>query len=106
MEVDIQVQSISVNPKKSSTTGKSITICSNNIKFVCIKKVVLGSYHQGNLKYGETAGIQCTSNAFIAVCFSAVKNVSIWKSWDLGFILDQGGHFNEVFKSLLCTSCR
>ena len=43
-----------------------------------------------NLKYGETAAIQCTSNAFIAVCFAAVKNVLIWKSWDLDFILDQG----------------
>ena len=31
LEVDIQVESISVNPKKSSTTGKSIIICSNNI---------------------------------------------------------------------------
>ena len=49
-----------------------------------------------NLKYGETAAIQCTSNAFIAVCFAAVKNVLIWKSWDLDFILDQG----EIFKSL------
>ena len=55
-----------------------------------IKNAVLGSHHQGNLKYGETAGIQCTSNAFISVCFSAVKNVSILKSWDLDFILDQG----------------
>ena len=90
-EVDIQVESISVNPKKSSATGKSINFCSNNIrKFVFIKKAVLGSYHQGNIKYGETAGIQCTRNAFIAVCFSAVKNVSIWKSWDLDFVLDQG----------------
>ena len=59
-------------------------------KSVSIKNAVLGSYHQGNLKYGETAGIQCTSNTFIAVCFSAVKNVSILKSWDLDFILDQG----------------
>ena len=79
-EVDIQVESISVNLKQLSSTGKSVTIWSNNIrKSVWIKKAVLGSYHQGNLKYGETAGIQSTSNAFIAVCFDAVKNVSIWK---------------------------
>ena len=57
-EVDIQIESISVNSKKSSTTGKSINICSNNMrKSVCIKKAVLESYHQGNLKYSETAGI-------------------------------------------------
>ena len=78
LEVDIQVESILVNPKKLSTTGKSINICSNNIrKSVWIKKAVLGSYHHGNLKYDKTAGIQCTSNALIAVCFSAVKNVSV-----------------------------
>ena len=98
-EVDIKVESISVNLKKSSTTGKSINICSKNIKkSVCIKKAVLGSHYQGILKCGEAAGIQCTSNAFIAVCFSAVKNVSVWKSWDIDFILDQGRHFTEVFK--------
>ena len=98
-EIDIKVESISVNLKKSSTIVKSINICSKNIrKSVCIKKAVLGSHHQGILKYREAAGIQCTSNAFIAVCFSAVKNVSVWKSWDIDFILDQGGHFNEVFK--------
>ena len=57
-EADIQIESISVNSKKSSTTGKSINICSNNMrKSVCIKKAVLESYHQGNLKYSETAGI-------------------------------------------------
>ena len=68
---------------------KSTNICSKNIrKHVCIKKAVLGFNHHVNLKYSKTACIQCTSNAFIAVCFSAVKNVSIWKSWDLDFILD------------------
>ena len=114
-KIDIKVESILVNLKKSSTTGKSINICSKNIrKSVCIKKAVLGSHHQGILKYREAAGIQCTSNAFIAVCFSAVKNVSVWMSWDIDFILDKGGHFNEVFKgglryifaSLLSTSKR
>ena len=80
VQVDIQVESISVNPKKTLTIGKSINTCLNNIrKSVCINKAVSGSYHQGNLKNGKTAGIQCTSNGFIAVCFSTVKNVSIWK---------------------------
>ena len=88
---DIQDESISVNPKKSSTTQKSINIYSNNIrKSVCIKKAVFGSYNQENLKYGETAGIQFILNAFTAVCFSAVKNASIWKPWNLDFILNQG----------------
>ena len=48
LEVNTQVESILINPKKLSTTGKSIHICSNNIrKSVWIKKAVLGSYHHG-----------------------------------------------------------
>ena len=33
------------------------------------KKSVSGTYCQGKLKYGETAGIQCTSNGFFAINF-------------------------------------
>ena len=62
-----------------------------------VKKSVSGTYHQGNLKYGETVGMQCTSNAFFAICFPAIKSVSIWKSWDLDYILDQG---DQLIKSL------
>ena len=52
LEVDIQIDSILVNPKKLSTTGESINFCSNNIrKSVWIKKAVSGSNHYGNLKY-------------------------------------------------------
>ena len=51
---DIQDESISVNPKKSSTTQKSINIYSNNIrKSVCIKKAVFGSYNQENLNMAK-----------------------------------------------------
>lgn len=54
LRVHIQVKSISVNPKKSQNTGKSINICSNNIrKTFCIKKSVSGSY-QGNFMYRKT----------------------------------------------------
>ena len=46
LEVVIQVESTLVNPKKLSTTAKSINISSNHIrKSVRIKKAVLGSYH-------------------------------------------------------------
>ena len=59
------------------------------------KKSVSGIYYQRSLKYRETVGIQCTSNAFFAICFSAIKSMSIWKSWDLHYILDQG---NQLIK--------
>ena len=51
-----------------------------------MKKTVLGTFHLGNPKYGTTAGIQRTSNVFIASCFSVVKRISIWKSFDLDYI--------------------
>ena len=38
-----------------------------------IQKVVLGNFHQGNLKFGNTAGVQCACNALFAICFSVVK---------------------------------
>ena len=60
-----------------------------------IQKVVLGSFHQGHLKFGSTAGIQCSCNALYAICFSVIKSVSIWKSHDLDYILDNG---NKIFK--------
>ena len=48
LKVDIQAESILVNPKKLSTTGKSIHICSNNIrKSVWIKEAALGSCYHG-----------------------------------------------------------
>ena len=63
-----------------------------------MKKAVLGTFHQDNLKYGTTAGIQCTSNAFVAICFSVVKRVSIWKSFDLDYILDLGDKLMKLLE--------
>ena len=40
-----------------------------------IQKVVLGSCHQGHLKFGDTAGIQCSCNALYAIFFSVI----IWE---------------------------
>ena len=53
-----------------------------------IENVDQGNYHQGNKKYGETAGIQCTRNAYFTICYSATKNVPDWVAFDLDYILD------------------
>ena len=60
---------------------------------------MLGTFHQDNPKYGTTAEIQCTSNAFIAICFSIVKRVSIWKSFDLNYILYQGDKLMKLLEA-------
>ena len=62
---------------------------------VNIKKHVFASFHQGHAKFGYSAGIQCTSNAYLAICFSLIKTVSAWKNFDLDYILDEG---DRLFK--------
>lgn len=45
----------------------------------------------------ESRGMQCASNALYSICFSAIKKVLIWKSFDLDYIFEKGG---ELFKRL------
>ena len=73
-----------------------------------IQKSVLGSFHQGHPKFGDTAGIQCLCNAVYAICFSVIKKVTLWKSFDLDYILENGdksfkmlGHNRALFMSEL-----
>eukprot|EP00111_Clytia_hemisphaerica_P012168 TCONS_00035743-protein len=54
---------------------------------------VQGSFHQGNVnrcKFGKTAGIQCSSNCFFAICYAQLRKLSLWKTHDLDYFLDQG----------------
>ena len=62
-----------------------------------IQKTVQGSFHQGHHKFGETSGIQCACNSLFAICWSSIKCVSVWKYWDLDYILEQG---NAFFKNI------
>ena len=62
-----------------------------------IKKAVQGIFHQGNNRFGEIAGIQCTSNAYFAIIFSVIKKVSLWKATEINYVLDKG---DMLFKSL------
>ena len=62
-----------------------------------IQKTVSATFHQAHMKFGNSAGTQCSCNALFAICFSIIKKVSIWKSWDLDYILEHG---DELFKSV------
>ena len=62
-----------------------------------IKKALLASHHQGHSRYGDSAGIQCTSITYFTIIYSAVKRVGLWKLLDLDIILAQG---DELFKSV------
>ena len=60
-----------------------------------IKKAAQALHHQGNFKFGESAGKQCTSNAYISFILSVIKNINLWKSLYLDDILKQG---DRIFK--------
>ena len=42
-------------------------------------KIVKGSVHLGDMKFGQTAGIQCACNSLFAIAWSSVRKVTIWK---------------------------
>ena len=52
---------------------------------------IQGTLHQGNAKFGESAGKQCACIALYSVCFSTLKNVSRWTLNNLDSIVEQGG---------------
>ena len=60
-------------------------------------KVVQGSFHQGNKKFGDTAGKQCTCCSLFSVAFTLIKSPGYWDSKDLDFILENGDY---IYKSL------
>ena len=62
-----------------------------------IKKTIQASHHQGHVRYGRSGGMQCTSNAYLAIIFSTIKNINTWKLIDLDYILEQG---DRVFKDV------
>ena len=57
-----------------------------------INKVLHGTYHQGNKKFGETVGIQCPSNDFYAICFLVLKHASTRAYFDLDYIIDHSNN--------------
>ena len=64
---------------------------------VDIAKLLFGSFNQGDSRFGQTAGLQCACNSLISVCWSSIKHVSVWKSWDLDHILNAS---DLMFKKL------
>ena len=62
-----------------------------------IEKVIQGSFHQGNPRFGGTAGVQCACNSLFALCWLQVKTVSRWDKNDLSHVLTEG---DLLYKSL------
>ena len=62
-----------------------------------IQRVIRGSFHQRDQKFGQTAGTQCMCNALYSVGYSIMKKVCYWSSWDMDYILTAG---NSIYSSL------
>ena len=61
-----------------------------SIESFLIKDCVLGSFHQGDKRFGETAGTQCACMALTALCWPVIRKVSIWRVSDVDCILESG----------------
>jgi len=61
------------------------------------EKVVLGYFHQGNEKFGDSAGKQCTCCSLFSVTFTHLKSPGHWSPSDLDFIVDSG---DSIYKGL------
>jgi len=68
-----------------------------SLKMSAIKKVIHGSFHQGNPKFGNTSGKQCTCCSLFSVAFTLVKSPGYWDGKDIDFILENG---DMIYKAL------
>ena len=55
------------------------------------------SFHQADIRFGETAGTQCLCNSLLSISWSLVRRVALWSSVHLDFILIKG---DALYKSL------
>ena len=67
----------------------------NDEEWIC--KVVQATHHQGDGKYGESRGMQCSCMALMSVGWTLLKPVSRWQLSDLDYILFNG---DLLFKSI------
>ena len=58
---------------------------------------MLTSFHQGEKRFGETAGMQCACKVLTALCWSVIRKNSIWRTSDLDYILESE---ERVYKNL------
>ncbi|XP_062606870.1 uncharacterized protein LOC134268630 [Saccostrea cucullata] len=53
---------------------------------VCVQ----GSFHQGDLMFGENAGTQCVANSLAALAYHKLKNSTQWQTSDMNKVLAMG----------------
>ena len=66
-----------------------------SIRDYTIIKVVQASHHQGDIRYGESRGIQCSRMSFMSVSWKLFKSPGMWDNFGLDCILARG---DQLFK--------
>ena len=62
-----------------------------------ILKITQGSFHQADIKFGETAGRQCACNTLFSIAWSAIRRAGLWNTTDIDFILTES---DKIYKQL------
>ena len=62
-----------------------------------IQRVIRGSFHQWDQRFGQTAGTQCMCNTLYSVGYSIIKKVRHWTNWDMDYMVIAG---NSLFSTL------
>ena len=94
--LNLTLKGVASNPgpsRLSFSSDYSELVESNSsagLRNVTIKKSIQASHHQGHLKYRKSAGMQCTSKAYILITYYVIKKPGNWKLCDLDYILEQG----------------
>ena len=52
-----------------------------------LKKVVQGNFNQSNEMFGENAGKQSAAMTLFSICWTKVRRINLWKSFDLDYVL-------------------
>ena len=60
-----------------------------------ISRVVQGTHHQCDVRYGTSSGIQCSCMSPISVSWTLFKSPGLWDKFDLGCIVSKG---DQLFK--------
>ena len=90
-----QVQFVQIKRSQSKQTIQMSQYHLNDEEWIC--KVVQATHHQGDAKYGESRGMQCSCMALMSVGWTLLKPISRWHTSDLDDILLNG---DLPFKSI------
>ena len=63
-----------------------------------LEKVVQGNFNQSNDMFGENAGKQSAAMTLFSICWTKVRRINLWKSFDLDYILRK---VDATFKSVI-----